>query len=227
MSKGINDIFTNMQERYNQRDQVVFSDWGKIKQSIVQEVPPTVSKEKVDEMIVLARVLEQVFAKTMFISKDPAHITPPWRAIPVDMYKNVALNILPAPGWIQVLRLVVRPGQYVVINGFANECENLAAHEEVQWTIRINNQDVVIQTEWFDGGGRDSSYRIFNERLGLVENPFMFPRAFDLLGPAEFAVFAQNTSLINPHDIRARVTGYAFTPGQTSLDRDAPVQIMS
>lgn len=227
-NKNMGDLWTNMQERYNQRDQVAFSDWGKIEADILRDTPPSVPPEKVDEMVVLARVLEHVFAKTLFLAKEPAHLEPPFRAIPIDMYKNNSLLLPPVVGWVQALRLTIRPGQIAIIKRIGNECENLAAHEEVQWTVRINGQDLIVQTEWFDGAGaRDSSYRNFNERLGMVDDPFELPNAFTILGPADLQLLVQNTSLINPHRIRARITGYMFTPGRTSLDRESPVQIMS
>lgn len=223
---GIEDIYTRQQDHNDPYADILYGEWGKFYKNLIQGPDPKVSKEEADKMIVGARVSENIIARSLFIAKFPAYLHPPLRSSTIDVYKNTDLALNAGAANTNVLQITIHDSEFLVITHIANQCENLAAHQDVIWNLWENGQDFNIQVVWVDGAAQDYTYRNFQARLGLVDDPTALGRPL-IVGPGGlFQIVARNPS-VNNHLVNARVKGWIYRPGRLSVNRENPWQIMT
>jgi len=223
---GLGDINTRQQEANNPYDDVRFGDLNKIASSIVREAPPTVTPEKIDEMMVLYRMLENLLNRHLVLTKRPGYLDPPFRGSVIDAYKNNDLALLAGAGNTNVLSITIQAGAILVISHIANQCEDLGAHADVVWNIFENGQPLNIQVVWFDGVGQMSTFTNFQNRMGLIDEPTALVKPLVFQGPSVFSLVASNPS-VNNHWVNARLKGWFYVPGRASVEAETPLQIMT
>lgn len=223
-NRGMGDAFDPMLDINNQHWRQQYGWPGDIPQEIIgkqTEPLPEAQQAVVDEM---ARRMAVVLTNIVQYTRNPAYLQPPLRSFVVDMYKNNELALPPAMAApLQVMRLVVPRGAIAVIKAVGTELESPMSHADVLWFFRIDNENMQIPIEWYDGAAaKETTYVNFRPSLGTVLNPLDLSMPIIVEEDREFSILAQNQAPIVWHDARARIKGWLFIPQTTSVDRVSP-----
>ena len=222
---AIGDMYTRQDEFNNPRADIIAGDMDKFYSRLLS-ASTTLDKAKLEEMITAAKVQAAVLSNNLLLVKEPAYIEPPYKAVIIDDYNNVPIAL---PAGVAATNLIVinlTETQMLCVRRVGVECENLGAHADIGVSIRVNNQDIGIQTNWLDGATQNYTYQQFHPRLGDIQEPWWLPKAMLVRGPATFSVVAQNDHAVNVHRATCRVMGWTWAASKISSSTDSPQQVM-
>lgn len=223
---GLRDLYTRQDEFNNPRSDFVYGDLEKFYSSLIQ-ASTTVDKKKLEEQIMQAKIMATVLGNSVIMIKDPAYVTPPFRASNVDLYNNTPIAFIAGQAVTNLVSITLTETQILCVRRVGVECENLGAHQDIGVSLYANNADIKIQTLWQDGLVQAYTYQQFHPRLGTIEDPWWLPKPIIVTGPATFAVVAQNDSAVNAHRVTARLMGWTWVAPKISMDRESPSQVMT
>jgi len=223
---AIGDMYTRQDEYNNPRADFIPGDMDKFYSSLLKS-STTVDKAKLEEMIMQAKVIGTVLGNNLILVKEPAYIEPPYKAVIIDDYNNTPIALAAGVAATNLIVINLTETQMLCVRRVGVECENLGAHADIGVSIRVNNADINIQTNWLDGATQNYTYQQFHPRLGTVEDPWWLPKAMIVRGPAVFSVVAQNDHAVNNHRATCRVMGWTWVASKISANTDSPQQVMA
>jgi len=222
--RGLGDMYDPNLDPMAQYWKQIGSWPGEISQEIIgkpTEPLPQAEQARIEEM---ARVMAVTLTRMVQYTRNPAYLQPPLRSYVIDMYKNGELALPPAMAApIQVMRVVIPKGGIGIIKAVGTRLEAPAAHVDVLWFFRIDNENMQVPVEWYDGAAaRETTYVNFRPPLGDIQDPPDLSMPIILTENQAFSVFAQNQNLVVWHDAVARIKGWLYIPQTTSVDRISP-----
>jgi hypothetical protein len=220
------DVFDPIQDPMNEYWRVEFGQPGRTPQDIVGMPRPKLPPQKENELKEMARLIQVVLQLTPTFTKHPAYLQPPLASYTIDTYKNTE-RALPFGVPTEIVRIVVPKGGLLVLRRFANLLESPAAFDDVTWSFQVDQQDIQIPTEWYDGAvAKENTYVGFQEQLGRIEEPYEFTMPILVGEERQFRVVATNNNIAITHDARVRLTGWLYIPAKTSTQRDEPTSLL-